>query len=182
MKNLWSTVRTKSIFIIIILFIFPLNLLSQENPENPFDPDTLISAATNMMIESRYCALITLDETGHPQARTMDAFPPEKNMVVWMGTNSNSRKVKELENDNRVTLYYESGSASGYVVIKGRAELVDDAQLKKQYWKKEWDGFYSNNKNEYLLIKIIPSRLEIVDYNHNITSKSKSWSAPFIEF
>jgi general stress protein 26 len=182
MKNLLSTVRTRSIFIIIILFIFQVNLIAQEDPQNPFLPDTLIKAAREMMINTRYCALITLDELGHPQARTMDAFPPEKDLVVWLGTNSNSRKVKEIQNNNRVTLYYEAPQAAGYVTLKARAELVNDPQSKQHYWKEEWDRFYSDGKEEYLLIQVVPLRMEIVDYSHGITSKSNDWAVPYVEF
>ena len=37
-----------------------------------------------------------------------------------------------------------------------------------RYWKKEWEAFYPENKENYMLIKFVPDKLEIVDYRHNI--------------
>ena len=37
-------------------------------------------------------------------------------------------------------------------------------------------------KDSYLLIKVLPDKLEIVDYRHNIVSTSESWEVPFIDF
>ena len=82
-------------FVILSVLLLPVRLWSQENQISNYDPDTLISAAREIMAEARYCALITVDASGHPQARTMDPFAPEDGMVVWFGTNLNSRKVKE---------------------------------------------------------------------------------------
>src|SRR5437667_3834393 len=90
---------------------------------------------------ARYCALITLDSNGRPQARTMDPFPPEENMVVWLGTNPKSRKVAEILHNEHVTLYYFVSEDQAYVAISGRARIVQDARAKAKYWKDEWKNF-----------------------------------------
>jgi hypothetical protein len=46
----------------------------------------LIDAAREIMLAQTYCALITLDERGLPAARTMNPFPPEEDMTVWIAT------------------------------------------------------------------------------------------------
>ncbi|GMR25548.1 MAG: hypothetical protein BMS9Abin39_0854 [Ignavibacteria bacterium] len=172
----------KVIIYLAIVLLLPLSIWAQENQLSNYNRDTLITAAKEMMVVARYCALITLDKDGHPQARTMDPFSPEGNMVVWLATNSNSRKVNEIRNDSRATLYYEAPDGSGYVVIKGHAYLVDDPKKKLKYWKKEWETFYSDQKTGYILIKVIPDRLEILDYKHGITGASKTWEVPYLDF
>ncbi len=114
-----------SIFILFIL-ILPIHVNAQEEKQLSFDHDTLLTAAHEIMQDARYCGLVTLNESGQPHVRTMDPFPPEENMVVWFGTNSNSRKVKEIRNDNRVSIYYADPEGSGYVVIEGSAYIIDD--------------------------------------------------------
>ena len=99
----------------------------------------LVAAAREIMAAQTYCALVTIDETGRPSVRTMNPFPPEEDMTVWMATNTNSRKVEHIKRDPRVTLYYANhGTAIGEVVIVGRAELTDDpAEIQKRkraYW------------------------------------------------
>jgi general stress protein 26 len=99
-----------------------------------------------------------------------------------MGTNKTSRKVSELRHDPRVTLYYEAPNGIGYLVIKGIAELTDDPEMKETYWKEEWNMFYPDKESSFLLIRVIPKKLEIIDYTHEITGSSETWAVPFIEF
>ncbi len=54
----------------------------------------LIAAAREIMAAQKYCAIITVDSAGRPQIRTMNPFPPEDDLTVWMATNSRSRKVR----------------------------------------------------------------------------------------
>ena len=173
----------KSISVIFLLFIlkYPVEIFAQVDQKSNYNPDSLISAAKELMLDTRYCALITLDDNGHPQARTMDPFPPDTNMIVWFGTNSNSRKVKEINNNSKVTLYYEASDARGYVVLKGNAFIVNDSDRKLKYWKPEWEIFYPESKENYTLIKFIPNKLEIVDYKHNIVGDSITWRVPNLD-
>ncbi len=97
------------------------------------------------MAAQTYCALVTIDETGRPQVRTMNPFPPEEDMTVWFATNTRSRKVREMRRDPRVALYYsDHKNAIGYVQITGRAVLVDDMQeilkRKRAYWDQAFPG------------------------------------------
>ena len=161
-----------------------LLLLSSQHAmaQSAIPRDTLLSAARTIMSAARYCALVTLDGTGTPQARTMDPFAPDEEFVVWMGTNRTSRKVQQLQADPRVTLFYASPAATGYVTIIGRAELVDDESEKAARWKPEWERFYQDRASEYLLIRIIPERLEVVDYSRGISGDPGSWATPFVVF
>lgn len=176
-NNYW-----KIIFYLVIILQLPLMILGQEHKDQQLDRDTIISAAKIMMEAARYCTLITLDETGHPDARIMDAFSPEDDMVIWLGTNINSRKVKQIKNDSRVTLYYQAPNKVGYVMVKGFASILEDTLNKQTYWKNEWNSFYPENKSNYALIKVVPTKLEIIDYQNGITGDIKTWAVPFVEF
>ena len=90
------------------------------------DRQSLIATAREIMKTARYCALITLDSSGRPHARTMDPFPPEENMLVWLATNPKSRKVGEISHNDHVTLYYFVSEDQAYVAISGRARIVRD--------------------------------------------------------
>jgi general stress protein 26 len=134
------------------------------------------------MQKVRYCALITVDSKGQPHVRAMDPFLPDENMIVYLGTNPKSRKVQEIQNNHRVALYYSDDTGEGYVAIIGTAVLVDDPKKKAVWWKKQWEEFYKDQEESYLLIKVIPERLEIVNYKHNILSDTETWSVPYVEF
>jgi general stress protein 26 len=142
--------------------------------------ERLLDVAREIMKAARYCALITLDASGRAQARTMDAFPPDNDMVVWFGTNPLSRKVKEIERDPRVTLYYFDPQAQGYVTIHGTARLVNDAEEKKTRWKDDWKEFYPDRDRSYLLIAVTPERIEVVSPKHGIAGGSAGWAPPSV--
>lgn len=121
-------------------------------------------AAREIISSVRYCALITIDSVGCADIRTMNPFPPEDDMIVWMATNTRSRKYNEIKKNPNVTLYYVNHSkADGYVTIKGKAVLVKDTaeilKRKRDFWDQAFPDW-----NYLDLIKVIPQRLEVINY------------------
>ena len=144
------------------------------------DRQTLIATARAVMKTARYCALITLDSNGRPHARTMDPFPPEENMTVWLATNPKSRKVTEIRRHQHVTLYYFVRDDQAYVTISGRARIVRDAREKVKHWKDEWKDFYPDR--QYLLIAVTPEKLEVISVKQGIIGDPITWTPPAVTF
>jgi general stress protein 26 len=144
--------------------------------------DELIGAARQIMTAARYCAVITVDEAGRPQARTIDAFEPDMAMVVWFATNPKSRKVAQIRRDPRVTLYYFDPGSQGYVTLFGRARLVDDPAEKRARWKPGWEAFYPDRQASYLLVAVTPERLEVMSPKLGIGGDPTTWTPPFVVF
>ena len=111
----------------------------------------------------------------------MDPFSPEEDLTVWFGTNPKSRKVDQIKHDPRVTLYYFDQNTAAYVMIQGNAQLVNDQETKRKYWKKQWTAFYPDNDENYLLIKVKPNWLELVSYKHGVEGDSIHWTPPKID-
>ena len=172
----------KSIYVLLSFLVVPLIGFGQDSVKQDSMNNTLIVAAREIMTSAKTCALITLDEQGRPRVRVMDPFIPESDFTVWLGTNANSRKVDQIKNDPRVTLYYLKDDASGYVMIHGTAYLVNDQEEKDKRWKPEWEAFYPGNRETYLLIKIIPEWMELLSYPHGITGDPESWEPPKVIF
>ncbi|PLW97757.1 MAG: hypothetical protein C0593_07770, partial [Marinilabiliales bacterium] len=128
------------------------------------------------------CALITLDEELIPMVRIMDPFPPENDFTVWFGTKAESRKVNQILNNPDVSLYYQDSDASGYVVIHGKAQIIDDQIEKQKRWKDAWEDFYPNNREGYLLIKVSPEWMEILSVTRGINGDQKTWQTPIVQF
>ena len=110
-------------------------------PAKPPSRTELLAAAKEMMEAAGYCALITNGEDGHPQAREVDAFPPEEDLTVWIATKAATRKVGQIRTDPRVTLYYQVPSGAGYVTLFGRAVIVTDPAEKGRRWKDAWKKY-----------------------------------------
>jgi general stress protein 26 len=140
-----------------------------------------MAAAREIMGLQTYCALITTDSTGLPNVRTMNPFPPDSAMNVWMATNSRSRKAQDIRRNPNVSLYYaDHANARGYVTIRGRAILVDEMQeklrLKRAYWTQAFPDW-----QYLLLVKVVPERIEVVNYKRGIVSTGDSWNVPCIK-
>ena len=150
--------------------------------QKQFSREQLITAAREIMTTTRYCALITSDARGRANARTMDAFAPDDNLVVWFGTNPLSRKVTEIRGNPRVTLYYFDRENQAYVTLHGFARVVNDPQEKLRHWKDDWKDFYPNRNKGFLLLEVRPLRLEVVNTKTGIVGKSRAWEPPSVTF
>jgi general stress protein 26 len=144
--------------------------------------DSLLFAAREIIGMQKYCALVSVDSLGCPHARTMNPFPPDSDMTVWIATNSRSRKVHEIRRNPRVCLYYaDHKEAHGYVCITGRAVLVDDMAEKLKRKRDYWDQAFPDWK--YLvLIKVIPEQLDVLNYARGGKNESVTWRVPTLEF
>ena len=156
--------------------------MEQEQSAGVVERDAVIAAAREIMGLQKYCALVTLDSLGQPQVRTMNPFPPEDDMTVWMATNSRSRKVEEIRNCSRVCLYYaDHKEASGYVTITGQAVLVDETSEKSKRKRDYWEEAFPDWKY-LLLIKVIPERLAVLNYRRGMLNDEITWQTPSIGF
>jgi len=142
--------------------------------------DTLIVAAREIIRETTYCGLVTLDSTGQPHIRTMNPFPLKDDFIIWFATSRNSRKVREIRNDPRVCVYYADHKVvKGYVNITGTATVIDDRDLLIRMKRAYWEGI-PGWENIFVLIKIIPETIEVINYRHGLNNDPVSFRAPSI--
>lgn len=149
-------------------------------------PETMTEAhrvAWDVMASSSILTLITLDEDGQPQARILDATAPDSaRFDVWMGTNVNSAKVREIRANPRATIMYRIPDSQGYVTLRGRAEIVDDPALKENYWRPSWAPFYPDREAMFILIHFTPFDGEVVSFTHGLMGDPLTWAAPEFGF
>lgn len=138
-------------------------------------------AAREIIDSSTYCGFVTVDSTGQPQVRTMNPFPSNDSLIVWFATSRSSRKVRELKNDPRVCVYFaDHKDAIGYVNITGKAQVIDDKELLKKMKRNYWEGM-TNWQDIFVLIKIVPETIEVINYKHKLYNDPKTFKAPVIE-
>jgi general stress protein 26 len=172
----------RSVIVVLLFGISFFPAYCQEVAPDDTTRQFLLNAALEIIKSAGKVALITQDENGIPQIRTMDPFEPEADFTVWLATHPNTRKVQQVKNNPNVTLYYPDKMDKGYVVIHGKAELVNDQKEKDTRWKSEWKNFYANRTDAYLLIKITPHYLELINYNRGISGDPKTWQPAMVRF
>ncbi|MGD8817889.1 MAG: pyridoxamine 5'-phosphate oxidase family protein [Acidobacteriota bacterium] len=159
-----------------------LPAMGEQQTEQP-SRAAVIAAAKDIMNAAAVCALVTIGPDGAPQARMMDAFAPEDDLTVWMGTNRNTRKVAELRSDDRATLVYFDRDDPGYATLIGRVRIIDDPQEKRARWKDAWRDYYPGGPEgeTYLLLQFVPERLEVVSVEHDIAAAPLAWKPAIVE-
>ncbi len=170
---------------IALIFSTPASPTATGQPASPVAPTraAIISATRTIIGHARYATLVTVDASGQPQARIVDPFLPEDDLMIWIATNARSRKVGEVAVNDRVTLLYFDMSTQSYVTVIGRARLVRDDKEKNARWKEEWATFYKNKNHgdDYLLIRVVPSRLEVVSPALGLVNDPDTWRPVILE-
>lgn len=163
-------------------FLLSLLLQTQLSAQITYSRDSLLAGAKDIIIQTSYCGLVTVDAEGHPQVRTMNPFPVKEDFIIWFATSRTSEKVKEIRNNPNVNVYFaDHVKAIGYVSIAGKAEVIDDKELLVKMKRDYWEGI-SNWKDIFVLIKIKPVAMEVIDYKHGINNDPHSSKAPSIQF
>ena len=136
-------------------------------------PQRILEATEASMSSAEYCFLITLSDSGGPHARLVQPFAPEEDLTIRVGTWAKSRKVSEIQKDNRVTLAFHDEEDTAYVVLMGSARVESGIEIKRKYWREEWIGFLPEGPegDDYVLIKFIPSRIELMSFGQGILPK-----------
>jgi general stress protein 26 len=165
-------------FLLSLSSLIPVNLRAQA----PISNDTIKVAAREIIKQTTYCGLVTIDSTGQPQIRTMNPFPANDEFIVWFATSRSSRKVREIRNNPKVCVYFaDHVSAKGYVNITGTAEVIDDKELLNKMKRDYWQSI-PNWQNIFVLIKIVPKTIEVINYKHGLNNDPKTFKAPSIVF
>lgn len=134
--------------------------------------DKTLEAARTAMASARFCFLITVDDSGQPRARLMDAFDPDEKMTVWFGTNPATRKVGQIRKNPRVTVAYYDAAGPNTVTLAGKARVVDDVARKRKHWRTGWETFFPGGPEgkNYTLVEFTPERIEVISNSKNIAN------------
>jgi general stress protein 26 len=136
----------------------------------PITAELVLETAKSSIRSAEYCILITLGEKGEANARLVQPFEPEPDMTIYVGTWSKSRKVREIQKDNRVTLAFHDKEGTAYVTLLGSAQIENDTNMKRKYWREEWIGFIPQGPDgdDYVLVKFIPFRIELMSFSRGV--------------
>jgi general stress protein 26 len=110
------------------------------------------------------CALATVTENGKPWVRYVTPPRMDDDMIIWIATFANSRKVKQIEKNPEVHLTTGVTSletAESYLQIQARAEILTDGKTKKAVWFDHLQGIFSGPDDpNYCVCKVTPYRIE----------------------
>jgi general stress protein 26 len=132
--------------------------------------DEWMRIAADIMRSAQYCFLVTVGEDNRANARLMEPLGPDPDMTVWFGASPRSRKICEIRARGQATVCYESVDERAYVTLLGSARIVDDPELRRQYWKRRWEPFWPAGPlgDDYVLIAVTPDRIELMSVKQGV--------------
>jgi general stress protein 26 len=174
--------RIHSLSVLFFLISLTPVVSFSQDPQQGFPRDTIIAAARDIISSTNYCALATLDSSGQPQIRTMNPFPLGEKIEIWFASSRKSRKIDELKNDPRVSVYFaDHKNATGYVSINGKATNIDDKELLKKMKRAYWESI-PDWQNIFVLVKVTPVTMDVVNYKKGVNGKYDDNRSPYITF
>jgi len=174
--------KTLHLFAFALLVAVSGSGFSVLNAQSPVNRDTGILAAHEIINETTYCGLVTVDSLGQPQIRTMNPFPVKEDFVIWFATARTSRKVREIKNNPKVCVYFADHiNAKGYVNINGTATVIDDKELLVRMKRDYWNGI-PGWEDIFVLIRIVPGSIETINYKHGLNNNRVTFKAPSVSF
>lgn len=138
-----------------------------------------LEVAKDTIGEAEYCFLITISGSGRANARLMHPFKPGEDLTIWFGVSPRSRKVREIEANNQVTVTYLNAREHGYVALQGKAQVERDLNARRQHWREEWARFWpaGPEDEDYVVVKFVPTRIELMNIIRKVVPKPRTQPA-----
>lgn len=92
---------------------------------------------------------------------------PQDEDSIWFSTYTNSRKVKEIKQNNNVIIHYKDPFKREKLILFGKIEIFDDLKIKKELWRDSLQMFYPEGpeSKNMVLLKFSPNRNEFLPDN-----------------
>jgi len=127
-----------------------------------------------LMAEADTVYLAVNEASGYPRIRAMlnlrnrSEYPDhghlyeghDEDFMVYVATNTASRKRKDIEADRRVGLYYRHPDKRVGMSLIGDVEIVDDMATKEAVWADGWEVYFPTTGKpddpDYTLLRLFP--------------------------
>jgi general stress protein 26 len=104
---------------------------------------------------SKIAMLGTIDEKGYPNIKAMMNLISEGLRTIWFSTNTSSKRVAQLQKNNRVSVYYVDEVKMMGLMLVGEIELLQDEESRKKLWFDGCEKYYPKGINDpdYTVLK-----------------------------
>ena len=117
-----------------------------------------------MIAKAQFAMLGTYDAEGRCHSRPMAAVEHEDaDGALWFFTRADSRKLREIGADPRVTLDYSDPGAKNWVSALGRAAIVDDRAKVDELWMEPLRTWFPEGRDDPA-IRLIRVELESAEF------------------
>lgn len=98
--------------------------------------------------KSKIAMLGTIDEHGNPNIKAMLNLKTEGLKRIWFSTNTSSKRVAQLIENNKACVYYVDEQNFMGLMLVGRAEVLQDEHSRRKLWFDGCEKYYSQGIND----------------------------------
>jgi general stress protein 26 len=122
-----------------------------------------VMTISSLMRNLDLCMLTTRASDGALHSRPMsNNGEVEFGGDVWFFSDRRSRKVREIQQDPRVSVSYAAPERGVWLALEGKASIVSDIEKKKELWLKELERWFESGPEDdsVVLIRVSAERAE----------------------
>ncbi len=130
-----------------------------------------------LMEQTSTAFLATNDEKGIPFIRAVfnlkcpEDFPHPAKVIsdydddsytVYISTNTSSIKMKHINENNNIAVYYSKPVEGKGIMLQGQAEIIKDMEFKEKIWVENWTQYYPKGYTDpdFTMLKMKPKYLK----------------------
>ena len=137
-----------------------------ENGRDDGEVSRLLAGAAKTIARVRYCWLVTEAETGGANARPMGRLMPDVDESEWticFVTGGRSRKASDIRHVGKVGLIFQHDQDDAFVVLSGRAALIETATEVGLLWKNAYNAYFPTeaDRANAIFIEVKAERMEL---------------------
>lgn len=139
--------------------------------------EALRATCLELMATADAVYISTVEAGGYPRTRAMlnlrnrEQYPDhmplydghDDDFMVYVATNTSSRKRKEIEENPRIGLYYCRPREFLGMSLVGDVEIVDDRAIKEAVWADGWERYFRTTGRpddpDYTLLRLYPKNV-----------------------
>jgi general stress protein 26 len=133
-----------------------------KNERDDVEISRLLAGAAKTIAGVRYCWLVTDTETGLANARPMGrVLSEEDDWTIRFVTGGRSRKASDIRRTGEVGLIFQRDQDDAYIVLSGKATLIERASDVDRLWKAAYDAYFPNERADAAFIEVRVARMEL---------------------
>jgi general stress protein 26 len=119
-------------------------------------------AGIKLMENSKAVYVTTIGVDGYPRTRAMfnlrnkqqfpnqaDLFAKHDNdLMVLLSTNTSSKKLHQIKQNPKVTVYYCKPTAFHGLMLSGDVQVLDDSAIRHAVWNEGWERYYPSGPDD----------------------------------
>lgn len=112
------------------------------------DKDYAIKKAMELINDSEIAMIGTMDDDGYPNIKAMLNVTSEGMKTIWFSTNTSSKRVAQIKNNKKASVYYVDQEHFMGLMLVGEMEVLQDEDSRKKLWFDGSEKYYPLGVND----------------------------------